>query len=635
MNSKITATVNRFPPILWQVICFAASIGIFSLILLNRSPNFLRPLSMALRTGFGLVIPATAILVYLAFRLPGRSGELASLIVSMSLFALPLAGLWASGQTQTTVLSGIIPLVDAGSYYIDALGLINGSKFSIFSARRPLFPGFLAVLLSITNHNLMASLAILTAITGIACYFMAKEIQRTHGAEAAVFVLIILFLFYRIHSGTSMTENLGVTLGALGFSLLWRGTSNRDMVYIWAGLATTTLALNARSGAFFILPMLIIWFGWIFRKNNWISWKVILITASAVIFGFTLNLVVTKIITVPSGVPFANFSYTLFGLASGGKSWVYIFEVHPEVLHLQEPEQSKMIYRLAFEAIKQNPLLILQGAFFNWKMLFSNSWYNVYAYVGGENWTINVVARWVMYILCITGIYSWFQNRSDPLAGLVMVSALGIFMSAPFLPPTDAYRMRPYAASIVILAALPAMGLAYLLKKSNVWLFNKTMQELNPSTLPLQYSAILTLLLVLGPIVVYLFAKPVHLQSASCPAGSESILVRLDEGNYVIIRKQNTEFLDWMPNYHIGLFKDNSHSLAVQKTIEWAESVEPTSTIFLTLDLKNNQKALVVIKSETPPTFMGYAQLCGTFENDPSLSSLRIFNTTEVLPLSP
>ena len=360
-----------------------------------------------------------------------------------------------------------------------------------------------------------------------------------------------------------------------------------------------------------------------------------MVTASAVIFGFALNLVITKIIAVPSGVPFANFSYTLFGLASGGKSWVYIFEAHPEVLNLQEPEQSKMIYRLAFEAVKQNPFLIIQGAFFNWKMLFSNSWYNVYAYVGGENWTINIIARWVMYVLCIVGIYSWFQNRSDPLAGLVIVSVFGVFISAPFLPPTDAYRMRPYAASIVILATLPATGFAYLLKKSNLSLFNQAMKELSPSALPLQYSAILTLLLVLGPVIIYLFAKPVHLQSTSCPAGSDSIWVHLNEGNYVIVRKQNAEFLDWMPNYHISLFRENSHSLATQKTIEWAESIEPTSTIFLTLDLKNSQKALVVIKSETPPTFTGYAQLCGTFENDPSLSSLRIFNATEVLPLSP
>ena len=98
-----------------------------------------------------------------------------------------------------------------------------GQNLSSFSARRPLFPGLLAVLLTLTGRNLMASLGILTAITAGACYLAAKEIQRTHGAEAAAFVLTILFLFYRYNSGLVMSESLGVTLGALGFVLIWRG----------------------------------------------------------------------------------------------------------------------------------------------------------------------------------------------------------------------------------------------------------------------------------------------------------------------------------------------------------------------------------------------------------------------------
>jgi hypothetical protein len=57
---------------------------LFALILMNRSPNFLRPLSMSLRTGFGLVIPVTAFIVYLAFRIPGRLGDFAALAACRS-----------------------------------------------------------------------------------------------------------------------------------------------------------------------------------------------------------------------------------------------------------------------------------------------------------------------------------------------------------------------------------------------------------------------------------------------------------------------------------------------------------------------------------------------------------------------
>ncbi len=138
-----------------------------------------------------------------------------------------------------------------------------------------------------------------------------------------------------------MSENLGVALGALGFGLLWRGASTKSILYIWSGLLTTTLALNARAGAFFMLPLLILWTGWLLRENKIISWKFLFISASAVILGFVLNLLLARLIAVPPGVPFANFSYTLYGLASGGKSWAYVFEAHPEVLRIQEPEPIK------------------------------------------------------------------------------------------------------------------------------------------------------------------------------------------------------------------------------------------------------------------------------------------------------
>lgn len=466
----INKSIHKLNPHLWQLICFAISIIIFNLILINRSPNLLRPVSMALRTGFVLVISITGLILYLTIRMPGRIGSLIGMTAILSLFAMPLAGLWASGQSQSTILSGLIPLYDANSYYIDALRIMDGGHASIFSARHPLFTGLLAVLLSITGRNLMVALAILTAMTGLACYFTTREIQRTHGAEIAVFILMVIFLFNRAHSGISMSESLGVTLGTLGFGLLWRGASARSQPYIWTGLLITTLALNARAGAFFVLPFLILWAGWLLRGNKLIPWKVLLISTSTVVFGFILNLALTRLIAVPSGVPFANFSYTLYGLASGGKSWTYIFEAHPEVLDIQEPGQSRLIYQLAFELIRTNPIQTVQGALFNWKMLFSDSWYNIYSYMGGENWEVTVITRWSMYILCLVGTVAWFRNRKDPIHSLIIASAIGVFLSVPFLPPTDAYRMRPYAASIVIFGALPAIGLAYLITEIKILL---------------------------------------------------------------------------------------------------------------------------------------------------------------------
>jgi len=617
---------------LWQAFSLAVSITVFSLILANRSPNFLRPLSVALRTGFGFIIPMTAAALYLAFRIPkNRGGDLIGMAVALSLFAMPLAGLWASGQSQSTVLSGLIQISDASDYYIDALKLIGGQNFSDFSAHRPLSPGLLAVLLSLTGRNLMVALAVLAAITGLACYFATREIQQTHGAEVAVFILMILFLFYRAHSGITMSEHLGVTLGALGFGLLWKGATNSDAKIIWLGLLTTTLALNARAGAFFMLPLLVLWAGWLFRKQGKVfSWAALFISASAIILGFALNLTFTRLVAAPSGVPFANFSYTLYGLASGGKSWAYVFEAHPEVLKLQEPEQSKRIYQLAFELIREKPWQTAQGAFFNWKMLFSDSWYNVFAYVGGENAKIMVAARWILYALSLLGIVAWLRNKKDPVLSLVMVAAFGTFISVPFVPPTDAYRMRPYAASIIVIGALPAMGLFFILKWKNNF-FNVAPAEPFHPNANAANAVVLILITLIGPVIVRSSgAPPILSPSASCATGFDSILVRLDKDSSINIRKQKEAFLDWAPNYHFGNFKSNAHSLADGRLIAWAETLEAPKTLFLTLDYRNNQKALAVVDSALLPNATSYAQMCGTWETDPNLRGYRIFYAEEI-----
>ncbi|MBM3126482.1 MAG: hypothetical protein FJZ87_15670, partial [Chloroflexi bacterium] len=181
MKSKFPAFIEKIHPLLWQGICFALSILVFSLILVNRNPNFLRPLSMAMRTGFGLVIPSTALALYFLLRIPGRIGELIAVTGVLSLFALPLAGVWASGKSQSVLFNGLIPLADAANYYIDGLRILNGWEISHFSAMRPIFPGFLSLLLAVTDRNFMASLGILSAIAGFSVYFTGREVQRTHG----------------------------------------------------------------------------------------------------------------------------------------------------------------------------------------------------------------------------------------------------------------------------------------------------------------------------------------------------------------------------------------------------------------------------------------------------------------------
>jgi len=78
----------------------------------------------------------------MAFRVPDLFGDFISMAATLSLFALPLAGLWASGQTQSVAIGGLIPLTDAAAYHVDSLRIITGQNISYFSAMRPFFRAF-------------------------------------------------------------------------------------------------------------------------------------------------------------------------------------------------------------------------------------------------------------------------------------------------------------------------------------------------------------------------------------------------------------------------------------------------------------------------------------------------------------
>jgi hypothetical protein len=309
MKSKFPAFIEKIHPVLWQGICFSLSILVFSLILVNRNPNILRPLSMSLRTGFGLVIPSTALALFFLLRIPGRVGELIAITGVLSLFALPLAGVWASGKSQSVLFNGLIPLADAANYYIDSLRILVGWKISHFSAMRPIFPGFLSLLQAITGRNFMASLGILTAIAGYSAYFTSREVQRTHGAAAGTSLMILLFLFFRHHAGTSMSEILGMSVGVLGTGVIWHGLDRRSLPLSVFGLFALSLALNIRPGTMFVLPLVLLWIARIFRRpRGWVSLKAILWGMGVILISFFTNSLFVKMLADSSGTAFSNFS---------------------------------------------------------------------------------------------------------------------------------------------------------------------------------------------------------------------------------------------------------------------------------------------------------------------------------------
>jgi hypothetical protein len=306
-----------------------------------------------------------------------------------------------------------------------------------------------------------------------------------------------------------------------------------------------------------------------------------------------------------------------------------VFERYPELESLPADEQSRIIYEKAFALIQNDPGRLVKGALYNWSMLFSDSWYSVYSFVGGEKRVMRNIAQWVVLALCGLGLIRWFRRRDDPLTSLVGVSVLGILISVPFLPPTDAYRMRPYAVSMIVFGLLPALGLLFGMERLKIPSTNRSdAGHPNPSAL-----VVLTCLLVsialLGPLLLKGFGHPPRFDPVSCAQGSDRISIRFDPGAHFNILREKQPGLDWMPDFHIGRFRQNAHSLPDVHMIAWAEELDPLTSVFYTLDYGSSQKVLVVSPTRLLPAPNSLWQACGQWEEDPLLKTYNIFYARE------
>lgn len=628
------AFFERIHPLAWQLLFVGFSILVFTLILLNRSPFLLRPVSIALRSGFGVMLLLATLVMFAVFLIPGRLGELSALTATMSLFALGLAGLWASGKTQSILLNGLLPLYDAAGYYVDALRIQHGMSVSTFTAMRPFFAGLLSFFLWLSGQNLMVAVSVFTALAGYACYLTCREIQRSHGTLIAVFFLMLIFLYYRHHSGTTMSESFAVTISLLGTALILLGISARKEWVTLGGITIFAVALNIRPGAMFVLPALLLWGAWVFRGQTKFSFRFFLIGTACVVLTFLANRIMINILAGPDATAFENFAWAVYGLASGGNSWTYVFEAHPELSLLEPAQVTPTIYKLAFELILTNPSLIFKGAFFYWKMFFSNTWYNAYAFVAGDNYWVNETARWGMYILGSLGIFKWFRERTDPYAGLALVGALGVLASVPFVPPTDGYRVRLYAATIPFFIMLPAMGLSFLEEKfiSRFPHFQIKIQIASGSSSPV-FSIILIAVMLFSPILVKKTGSIPAAPEAVCPTEMEGYFTRFNTGSSFNLHQETKVFLDWMPDFHMSLFRSNVHNLPDSHLIGALENISPSTTLFYALDPISNQEAIVIAWTDQLPQQGTWALFCGSWEKDPDLADYNLFFAEQVIPV--
>ena len=388
---------------------------------------------------FGLERIIFLVLIFtLLMRVEGLWGKWLTFTFTLLLFSLSLIYKWQTADNFSTV-GGFFPVRDAYDYYQGAQSIIYGMTLSGASTFRPIYTAFLASLMWITNGNLQAVLIVLAGLNALAVSCTTPEINRTlRNSFFSAIYLVFGYIYFRRFSGTLLTENLGFLLGNLALFFLLRGATSQRLNYSLFGLFLLTVGLSARAGAFLILPVVALWAAITFRSSHGF-WRTLFMGMAVVFMGMAGNWVFARAIHSPTSAMFSNYSYTLYGLAVGNKGWEQVLVDHPGV-------NGNEIYALAFDKIKKEPLLFVQGVAGAYSDYFvaSKGAFSFLLLKRDRNDILNAL----LWSLSFLGLITAIIKREHKQYSLSLAFFAGIMLSVGLVPPIDSTNMRAFAATI-------------------------------------------------------------------------------------------------------------------------------------------------------------------------------------------
>jgi hypothetical protein len=275
----------------------------------------------------------------------------------------PLWSQWAlkppGGTTALAALLGHLPWSDALGHFEGGVRLLYDGTFGPYSERRPLNAAWLAVRLAVSGGSLPAALASQAVVLGLAAYALCRVIGRRFGLWPALAAFALLQGLARDGIPTAATEPLGITLACLALTLLLSRNARSRLAWMAAALFAMDVALNARPGPQLLLPALLLWGVWVFRRR-WLRATIVLAAAWALsaLVTYTLN----DLYGSGEG-SFASYpAYTFYGLTRDSNYRQAQHDYREEIAALpSEREVARFLYARAFDALRREPQLFMRA----------------------------------------------------------------------------------------------------------------------------------------------------------------------------------------------------------------------------------------------------------------------------------
>jgi hypothetical protein len=302
---------------------------------------------------------------------PRQPGRRAATLFALALAVALLAGatllrVWLRNETVSVSIAGFYMVSDGSNHYECANGLLDeGRLINAWCERRPVYAAMLASLSALTARVWFATMLLQAVLVALCALALARAASRHFGTLVGLASFAMLFAYSRETAfPVSMTENAGLVYGMLGVAFLLDSATHVERRRLALGTALLSLGLVARSGPFLMLPALAVWAFFRPHPNLAQRWQ----SAALVLVAATTGPLVQLLLTLAADGSLSNvqgnFSYTLYGLAVGGRGWQAVLADHPELQQLARTDEAlaaRRIYSLAVTAFLDNPRLLLLG----------------------------------------------------------------------------------------------------------------------------------------------------------------------------------------------------------------------------------------------------------------------------------
>ncbi len=620
-------TKQNLPNLCFWLIAIIAPFFVFYFIFTR--PTMLTTIASGLVQRRDIWLFVYFLFISLSFFVKGLKGSYMGLILQVFTFLIMLLGLWSTAHNATWLMLGIFSKSDGLGYANDALGLLNGNLYD-YSGKRPLFTGFLAVILVLTGQHLKYTLLIITVITAIAFFFFAHYLS-IHIKPVAIGVLFAMILLYtRRYIGLTFSELPGIALSALAICFYLISLKPHQKKYSLLGLFTIFLAFLVRPSTVFLIPFLLLWSCLEFNKRIRINWKYLLIGCLILIILLGLHQALYMILAEQDSVPFGNFSYVLYGLAKGGVGWRQVYFDFPEVKTMLNADVYPFILEKAFASIKEYPSLLLKGILISYRDFFVPGENGVYGYTG---------FYWFLIIFAMIGSFFLLKNFNKPFNRFLIFALAGILLSVPIAPPIDSGRMRVYAIAIPFTLLLPSFGISSLMDlllrwKPKIAKYFSPHQpggySLHPAFL-IAFTAILAFCMLFAPLLVKAASKPPEMGANPCNPQEFHEVTRINDGWYVNIKGDETK--TFIPNVQYKDFIASIHALSTLKlTLLIEDSLPQGSSLIETYNILDDQTYFLITPTDAMPDVGNQYHVCGQIEKI-SYDGIKLVKVREFHPL--